>query len=253
MARQSTQGPATHGPAAHIPPIPVLLTRPEAQSRAFAAALQARFGDRLRPILTPLMAPVFLTPALPTGPFAAVIFTSATGVAAARTMDLPKRAWCVGAQTAAQARAAGFDAMSADGDAEALVAAILADPPPGRLLHLRGEEVRGDVADMLNSAGLETFSAVVYRQDPHPMTAEAKAVLTAAGQVIVPLFSPRTGTLFRQALPDDLQADLQLVGMSQAVADTVAGLPGTVAIARRPDADAMLDAVARLLEVRPAP
>jgi uroporphyrinogen-III synthase len=248
MARQSNQGPASQDSA-----IPVLLTRPMAQSQNFAAALQARFGDRLRPILTPLMAPVFLTPVLPTGPFAGVIFTSATGVEAAKRLDLPRRAWCVGAETAARARAAGFEALSADGDAEALVAAILANPPPGRLLHLRGEEVRGDVTELLNSAGLETFSAVVYRQDPHPLTAEARAVLAAAGPVIVPLFSPRTGTLFRQALPWDLRADLRLATMSQAVADAVAGLPGTVIIARRPDADAMLDAVARLLEVRPAP
>ncbi len=248
MARQSTPGPATLGP-----PIPVLLTRPQAQSQTFAAALQARFGDRLRPVLAPLMAPVFLAPALPTGPFAAVIFTSATGVEAGRSLDLPKRAWCVGAQTAARARAAGFQALSADGDAAALVAAILADPPTGRLLHLRGEEVRGDVADMLNSAGLETFSAVVYRQDPQPLTSEARAVLAENGPVIVPLFSPRTGALFRQALPDDLRADLHFVAMSEAVADAVAGLAGTVVIARRPDADAMLDAVAVLLEMRPAP
>jgi uroporphyrinogen-III synthase len=253
MARQSTHGPATPDPATPARAVPVLLTRPMAQSQAFAAALQARFGARLHPILSPLMAPVFLTPTLPKGPFAAVIFTSATGVEAAKALDLPRRAWCVGAQTAARARAAGFEARSADGDAAALVAAILADPPPGRLLHLRGEEVRGDVADMLNSAGLETFSAVVYRQDPQPLTAKARAVLTAEGPVIVPLFSPRTGTLFRQALADDLQADLRFAMMSEAVSDAVAGLSKTVAIARRPDADAMLDAVARLLEMRPAP
>ncbi|TAG12997.1 MAG: uroporphyrinogen-III synthase [Rhodobacterales bacterium] len=248
MARQST-----HGPAITARAVPVLLTRPMAQSQAFASALQARFGDRLRPIVTPLMAPVFLTPTLPNRPFAAVSFTSATGVAAARSLDLPRRAWCVGAQTAARARAAGFEALSADGDAAALVAAILADPPPGRLLHLRGEEVRGDVADMLNSAGLETFSAIVYRQDPQPLTVAARAVLAASGPVIVPIFSPRTGTLFRQALPEDLRADLRFAMMSGAVSDALAGVAGTVAIARRPDADAMLDAVARLLEMRPAP
>jgi hypothetical protein len=59
--------------------------------------------------------------------------------------------------------------------------------------------------------------------------------------------------LFRQALPDDLRADLHFVAMSEAVADAVDGLAGTVVIARRPDADAMLDAVAVLLEMRPAP
>ena len=248
MARQSKQGWATQDPA-----IPVLLTRPEAQSRAFAAALKARFGDRLWPVITPLMAPVFLTPALPPGPFAAVIFTSATGVEAATGLDLPLRAFCVGAQTAARARKAGFQAVSADGDAASLVAAILADPPPGRMLHLRGEDVRGDVVKLLVSAGLDTVSAVVYRQDQQPLTNEARAILAAAGPVIVPVFSPRTGAILLQALPEDMRATLRLAAMSQAVAEAVEGVAGTVAIARRPDADAMLDAVAELVEMRPAP
>ncbi len=243
MARQSTQGPA----------ITVLLTRPSAQSQAFAAALGARFGAKLRPVLTPLMAPVFLMPALPRGPFAAVIFTSATGVEAAKGLDLPRHAFCVGAQTAARAQAAGFQAHSADGDAEALVAAIMADAPNGRLVHLRGEETRGDIAETLTSAGIETVSAAIYRQDPHPLTDAALAVLAADGVVIVPLFSPRTAALFKAALPNDRRATLWVAGMSDAVADALQGLSEKLEIARRPDADAMLDAVGRLLESRPAP
>lgn len=243
MARQSTRTA-----------IPVLLTRPEAASRAFAAALEARFGGKVRPVIAPLMAPVFLMPAMPEGPFAAVIFTSATGVAAVESWDLPKRAYCVGAQTAARARAAGFDAVSADGDAEALVAAVLANPPTGRLLHLRGEEARGDVAERLTAAGVETVAMTVYRQEPQALTDQALEVLGSGAAVIVPLFSPRTAALFRAAVPERLQARLRLVAMSAAVADALQGMAHeALEVARRPDADAMLEAVGRLLDLRSVP
>lgn len=245
MARQSTPNP-----------VPVLLTRPEAQSQAFAAALAARFGDGVQPVISPLMAPVFLTPALPDGPHAAVIFTSATGVAAAMRLEatLPKRAYCVGNQTAERAREAGFQALSADGDADALVAAVLADRPSGRVLHLRGEDTRGEVAERLNSAGIETDFAVVYRQDPQDMTPEALRLLSSGTTLVVPLFSPRTAALFRSALPKGSQARLRIAAISPAVAKAVEELIFEVLeVARRPDAEAMLDAVARALDSRSAP
>lgn len=245
MARQSTGNG-----------LPVLLTRPEAQSRSFAAALVSRFGPRVRPVIAPLMAPEFLDPVLPQGPFAAVILTSPTAVQWAERQNgaLPKRAYCVGRQTAAQARAASFEAVSADGDADALVALILADPPPGRLLHLRGQEVRGDIPGQLRSAGLGAESAIVYRQAEQPLTAEASGLLRQAGPVIVPVFSPRSAQLLREALPIDLRAELWLAAMSPAVAESLEGVPRLgLDLAHRPDAEAMQDAVGRLLEMRPVP
>ncbi|MBA3911201.1 MAG: uroporphyrinogen-III synthase [Rhodobacter sp.] len=245
MARQSTPDP-----------VPVLLTRPKAQSQVFARALAARFGDRVQPVITPLMAPVFLTPDLPEGPHAAVIFTSATGVVAAVRLgaDLPKRAYCVGRQTAARARKAGFQALSAEGDADALVAAVQADRPSGQVLHLRGEDTRGDVAERLNSAGIETHSVVIYRQEPQAMTPEALDLLASATAVIVPLFSPRTAAVFRGAMPKGSRARLRIAAISAAVAKAAEGLAlEAIEVASHPDAEAMLDAVERLLDKRPAP
>lgn len=235
---------------------PVLLTRPEAQSRAFAAALGERFRDRLRPIIAPVMAPGFLSPQLPSGQFEAVIFTSATAVDAAVKLGavLPGRAFCVGARTAAAAEAAGFKASSANGDADDLVAAILTWSPTGPLLHLRGAESRGQVAERLTSGGIETFSAVVYRQDPQPLTPEAIALLETPTPVILPLFSPRTAALLAAALPVTSRALLQLVAISAAVADAAGPIPrSTLLIARQPDADSMLDAVGTLLATNPPP
>jgi uroporphyrinogen-III synthase len=236
--------------------VPVLLTRPLAEAREFAAALTARFGARVRPVLAPLMALEVLTPALPPGPFAAVIFTSAAGVEAALPIraDLPQNAWCVGRKTAARAFAAGFRARTSDGDADALVSAILADPPQGRLLHLRGEEARGEVAERLLFAGIETVSLTVYRQIAQPLPPEGAAILKGEGSVILPLFSPRSATLFRAAMPADSCATLGLVVMSDTVADAAHPIPHRAMVtATKPTAEAMLDACDKALEMASLP
>ncbi len=239
MARQSISGV-----------VPVLLTRPEAEAQAFATALTDRFGGRVRPLLTPLMAVEYLAPSLPEGHFVGAVFTSASGVEGASRLraSLPGRAWCVGAKTAARAQAAGFEARSANGDADALVASILADPPGGRLLHLRGQEAQGEVAERLNSAGIETESAIVYRQLPQLLRAEGVEILRRPGIVLVPLFSPRSARLFAAALPARFAAELHLVVMSAAVAMAAEDVAcASIEIAERPDAAAMVEAVARVL------
>jgi uroporphyrinogen-III synthase len=227
-------------------PVPVLLTRPVAEAKGFAKALTQRLGPRVAPVIAPLMAVEHLAPTLPPGAFAGVIFTSVAGVEATQPFrpDLPHLAWCVGRKTAERAAAAGFQARSAEGgDAAALVAAITADPPGGRLLHLRGEDATGDVAERLISAGIETESLVVYRQKPQPLTAEGAALLAGEGRVILPLFSPRSATLFHAVLPAEARARLFLVAMSAAVADAARPIPCQALItARQPTAEAMLDA-----------
>lgn len=230
--------------------LPVLLTRPREQAEAFAKALADRFGTQVQPILSPLMAPVYLAPSLPEGDFGGVIFTSVTGVAAALALNqpLPRRAYCVGRKTAEVARSAGFDATSTDGDAEVLLASLLVQPPDGRLLHLRGHAARGDLARRLTAAGIPTGEAVVYRQDPLPLTAEAVTLLQTPGPVILPLFSPRSAVLLAKALPVGMKARLYLATLSPAVTDATAALPHAALIAaKRPDADAMLDAVGTLI------
>jgi uroporphyrinogen-III synthase len=236
--------------------VPVLLTRPMAEAQGFASALSDRFGARVRPVLCPLMAVEHLAPTLPPGPFAAVIFTSTAAVEAALRLgaDLPQDAWCVGRKTADRATAAGFRARSADGDADALVAAILADPPQGRLLHLRGEDARGAVAERLVSAGSETISLVVYRQKAQPLPPEGIALLRADGPVILPLFSPRSATLFRAALLPDSRATLWLVAMSAAVAEAARPIPHRALVtAFQPTAEAMLTACEEALDAASLP
>lgn len=244
MARQSAPG------------VPVLLTRPKAEGESFAAALTRRFGLRVRPVVSPLFAPRNLTPELPDGDYAAVVFTSAQAVEAVRPMmsRLPTLAWCVGSRTAQAARAAGFVTRTGGGDANALVSAIVDDPPDGSILYLRGVDTSINMLENLINSGMHTEQAVVYVQQPQPLTPEAIALLKQPLDIVAPVFSPRTAQLLREAVPDDALARLHIVAMSANVSEALGDLPcGALTVASRPDALAMLDAVETLLVGLPLP
>ncbi|MFN4172527.1 MAG: uroporphyrinogen-III synthase [Pseudorhodobacter sp.] len=222
-----------------------LLTRPEAQGLRVARHLRAELGESLRIVTSPLLFPRLLHPDRPDGDFTAVIFTSQTGVAAASGMPgLPRQAFCVGHRTAEMARAAGFSAQSAGGAAEELIALVRQTGVTGRLLHLRGEISRGDVAQSLTAAGHPTLDLVVYAQVEQPLSSEARALLTGADPVIAPLFSPRTARIFaRQWQETGGHAPLFLPVLSDAVASALpATLPARIFVATQPCADALMKA-----------
>jgi uroporphyrinogen-III synthase len=203
--------------------LPVILTRPADQGRRFADRLLEVAGDRIRLFHSPLLAPQFLSPTLPEQSFAAVIFTSQTAVSAVVRKGLefgvlPPLAFCVGDQTAKAAKAAGFDTVSAEGDAAQLVADLKCSGTRGPLLHLRGQDTRGDIANTLTSAGIETHEAVVYVQVPQPLSTEARTVFANDTPVVLPLFSPRTVEILVQQLSGMMiKAPVFTVSLSQAV------------------------------------
>ncbi len=234
-------------------PVPVLLTRPADQAVAFAQGLQRRFGDQVRLVATPLMAPRFFSPNVPTGPFTALILTSQTGVQAFGRFDanaggLPGDVFCVGEQTAHHARKAGLNVVAVARDAAALIDRIKALRPAGKLLHLRGRDARGSIADHLNSAGIETYYAVIYVQDQLPLTADAQSALMGTNPVLVPLFSPRTAIIFARELARvAVTSPIFVAAISGEVALEVAGFGAQVRVATKPDAASMLNTVALLL------
>lgn len=228
-------------------PVPVLLTRPEAQATRFAAQLTDRFGARVSSVVSPLLAPRYLLPTVPDLPWIGIILTSETGAQAAHGMPgLPKTAYCVGDRTAEAAASFGFHPISAQGDAEALIALILRKAKTGPLLHVHGAETRGDVAQRLSARGLQTESAIAYDQEERPLTAEAARLLHGHDPVLVPLFSPRTALLFAGAA-NQATAPLLIAALSPAVGQSCP--PGAyIRIAARPDAGAMLDAIGQMLD-----
>ena len=225
----------------------VLLTRPAAQSDRFAEALLDRFPDATI-VTSPLLAPRFVLPPIPRRDWSAVIFTSQTAVEAARRIvadgtQLPARAFCVGNQTAMAAAGAGFDPLSADGDARDLVSLMVAQSSTGPMLYLHGRETRGDIAEALLRAGIETVSIVVYAQDLHPLTPEAVALLLRPDPVLAPVFSPRSAdALANECTRIKAKAPLAIIAISQAAASAFG--PGDITIAARPDAVSMIEATA---------
>lgn len=217
-----------------------------AQSRRFAQEL-AGVTD-LPVVISPLMAPVFLAPPLPEGPFRAVILTSETGAQAAGTLRaaLPGLAYCVGARTAEAARAAGFEAIVAGGDAAELVATLSGGDEAGPLLHLRGRDSRGEIAGTLTKRRIVTHEAVIYDQREQPLSDEARGLLAGDAPLIVPLFSPRSAVLF--AAQAQGAERLWLAALSPAVAAALGDLPRLgLEIAEKPEAGPMLLAVQRLI------
>ncbi|MES2143380.1 MAG: uroporphyrinogen-III synthase [Pseudomonadota bacterium] len=240
--------------AAQSRAIPIVLTRPAEQGARFAVELHDRFGDAIRVIQSPLLAPRYLQPHISGGAWTAVIFTSATAVAAFEQIwpsagVLPRKAYCVGDRTAKAARDAGFAAVSAKGDAAALSALVLGARESGPLLHLRGQDTVGNIARQLVLAGIETDEAIVYAEVPQNLSEEARTALAATAPVILPVFSPRTAMILTRELTGArLVAPVFAVAFSPAVADAL-GAAGTAGlfVARRPDAPSMLAAIGEAL------
>jgi len=226
----------------------VLLTRPQAQSDRFAAALRARFGAGLAVVIAPVLRIV------PRGPLPVLavtdtlIFTSENGVAAYAALGgAPGRqAFCVGPRTAEAAAAAGLAPETGPGDAAALARAVAAAAPGGRVWHLHGVHVTGDLAGDLRARGLDAEGAAIYDQIATGLPGAARWLLADRAPVAVPVFSARTAQLLAPELAA-ARAPLRLAAMSPAVAEALPRPSGAaIEVAARPDAEAMVAALAQL-------
>ncbi|MBW0158281.1 uroporphyrinogen-III synthase [Sedimentimonas flavescens] len=222
----------------------LLLTRPEAASRRFAMQFHDRFGPDFSVVIAPLMEIVALAPPIPEAQ--ALIFTSQNAVTplVALSPAMGRRAYCVGARTADVARKAGFEVIEGPGDARTLMPMIAKHHQEGRLLHARGVEVAVAVADILSTAGFETLEAVVYRQEARPIAPDSLALLRKAGVILAPVFSPKSARL----LAGLGLHRLQIAAISPSVAEACAEIgPDRLEIAPSPDAEGILEALARLI------
>lgn len=220
----------------------ILLTRPEDSAARFTAQLRQRFGD-IRIVQSPLLRIVPVEGDWDVTPYQALIFTSAQGVARG---PRGRECYVVGQVTAQAATDAGMRVVAVEPDAQSLIRRILADPPPGPLLHLRGEHARGDIAQTLTAAGIPTQEKVIYAQTECPLNTQAQALLQEDSPVLVPLFSPRTARIFADQARG--AAPLWIAALSPAVAQELHKLPARLEIAKTPDARAMLDATQRLMD-----
>ncbi len=246
----------------------VLITRPIDDAAPLIEALRARAVDAM---VEPLMTIQSTDePLPPLDGLQGLLFTSANGVRAfaARTDRRDLRAYAVGEATAAAARRAGFTEVDvAGGDSDALAQLVIAeaDPAGGKLIHVAGTQIAGNLSEQLSTAGFTVERAVLYDAlSAHSLSPETVEALTSARLDSVMLFSPRSAEIFMTlADASDLGTGLSAVSavcLSQAVADR---LPRdrfrTIVIAAKPDQSSMLDALDRatpaeeMMELNAAP
>lgn len=142
----------------------VAITRAEPEASRTAARVRARGAEA---IVAPLIAIVPCGYDTNTEGAQAIIFTSTNGVRAfpdARGAR-DRLVLTVGDATAEAAREAGFsDVRSADGDVNALVALAKRelDPAEGKLIHIAGDHVAGDLGGELRAAGFSVERRLAY-------------------------------------------------------------------------------------------
>ena len=177
-----------------------LVTRPRSESHSLAALLAAR---GIEPVIEPMIEIVDHDAALPAlSGVQAILCTSANGVRALARAGGERGVpvFAVGDATARAARDAGFAAVeSAGGDVDDLARLAVARlrPAGGRLLHIAGSEVAGDLAGLLGTAGFTVERAVLYEARAAATLSRRTAELIADGDIALALFfSPRTAAIF---------------------------------------------------------
>jgi uroporphyrinogen-III synthase len=232
-----------------------LLTRPRKETMALAAALAARgVGTQVEPMLEIH----FRNGELDFVGAQAVLCTSANGVRALARAS-PERGlplFAVGDATAARARALGFVLVeSASGNAIDLAQLLLErlQPCRGRLVHVCGSEVAGDLAGALQAQGYAVERRVLYEARPVAAVSAATSTALAAGKIDFALFfSPRTAAIFTRLMDAaGLRGACQTIAALSISAPADAAL-GAVAwgerrVAERPDLPGMLALVDRLI------
>ena len=218
----------------------LLLTRPEAQSRRFAAEV-ARLWPDLAVILSPAQEIKPLPIAVPQGT-KGIVLTSENAVPAL-PLGLGLPAYCVGERTAAAAAAHGLSAHAAAGDAASLLSLIRHERPSGPLFHPHGRHLAADMVAALRDE-VEITGAVAYEQVAIPPSGEAMRLLEADRPVLLPLFSPRSARLVA-GWP--MRAPLLIAAMSENVSAAWSGAtPRCLKIAPIPSAAAMLETIGAL-------
>jgi uroporphyrinogen-III synthase len=219
------------------------------QARGIAALieplLEIRYRDMPSPDLTGIQA---------------VLCTSANGVRALAglTGERSVPLFAVGTASAAEARAAGFFRVeSADGNAGDLARLVRErlSPTGGRLLHITGEAVAGDLAGVLRAHGFAVDRATLYEACAvAALSAPAREALAAAALDFALFFSPRTAAIFARLVGGaGLAAALRAVtavSISVAADAVLDPLPfRSRAVAERPDQTALLAALDQQLGI----
>jgi uroporphyrinogen-III synthase len=266
MSNPSGSEPDVDGATAHDPTrkasrprTQALVTRPREESESLASALAVRgIGAIIEPMME-IHYPAGET--LDLAAVQAILCTSANGVRAlARESGeraLPLLA--VGEATAARARAEGFTAVESAGGAVSDLVRLAAErlqPWGGRLLHVAGEAVAGDLVGALRAHGFVTERKVLY--EARPVQALSRPAVCAMRRAMIDLalfFSPRTAAIFVKLADIAGVAEccrtITAVAFSAAADEVLAALPWRDRrVAERPNQSALLNMLDTVLAGR---
>lgn len=245
----ASMGPSRHGRRA-------LVTRPRAEAAALAAALDRR---GIEAIIEPLLDIHYRDmPPPDLAGVQAVLCTSANGVRALARLSRVREVslFAVGDATAARARAEGFSQVeSAGGNVEDLARLVIdrLHPERGRLLHIAGSDVAGDLTSVLREADFAIERVVLYEARPVPALSASTVAALRNGFIDFALFfSPRTAAVFARlaAQAEVVLAlhDVTAVSISAAAAHGLGDIAfARHAIADKPEQDSLLAALDRVL------
>ncbi|MCY3671143.1 MAG: uroporphyrinogen-III synthase, partial [Alphaproteobacteria bacterium] len=154
-------------------------------------------------------------------------------------------------------QAAGFrrvESAAGDGEALARLAAARCERSAGPLLHASGEAVAGDLAGDLAEAGFRVRREVLYRaRAAEAFSPALMEELGAGGLCIALFFSPRSAAVFaklaRRSGVEESCRSVHACVLSEAVGRALEGVAWReVRVAGRPDHEAMMAEVDRILE-----
>lgn len=216
----------------------VAITRAAPENERTAERVRARGAE---PLLAPLITIIPCGYDTNVADAQALIFTSANGARAFPAIRDAQHCvvLTVGDATAEAARDAGFrDVRSADGDVDALAALAKAalDPARGKLVHIAGDRVAGDLAGQLRAAGFAFERRFAY---------VARAALTLPPAFESPLdlvlfHSPRAAAIFAERGAPNAAA-MTAACLSPAVAEAARKAPWKrLIVAPAPREDALL-------------
>ena len=228
----------------------LLITRPLEDATPLADHLQAMgYRTFLEPLLEPDLSRA-RTCSL--SAHAAVLLTSRNGARAFElaTKDRSAQVFAVGDGTALLARELGFTGVaSAGGDVHDLFALVRSAwrPEDGRLLHVAGKTLAGDLVGMLSAEGYDVVRDHMYDvRTPAEFTPELVDAFVRDDIAAVLLFSPRTAMTFadlvaRAGIGTQIR-NCYAICLSNAVRDRVSELSWRgMPVADSPTQDALIE------------
>jgi uroporphyrinogen-III synthase len=195
----------------------IILIRPFDQSISFATEFLSQTGSDIEIRPSPLLHIVPTVDKIKIGEVSALLFTSTNAVRVYQSLCAPRRirALCVGAATTKAARAAGLMATSADGDVSDLLELATAQHMEGDhpYLYLRGEDITGDLSEILNDRGTPCQQQVIYRQSPAHMSPDVLEIIKS-DSVVIPVFSANSAKALVAELDGVTPKDLKIISIS---------------------------------------